>query len=297
MLTQLKNLFSSFVLKENCSDKNIKKYRWFITPDQTIFGVEKAELSERDLQLLKAFTQPYEALLPSLTTKENEWWKRISNTEESKQPQSTASPYRFVYFIMPEQQADPISFKEALHVLFGYEAPILWLHPNEGVLIEEINEAEDQISYSQIIDTLTSDLYVNIKFLPGPFQSNLTRAPAYYQELVTFARSAFERTDKNVLTYMEAIVFSVLSHTDAADIKSVSTMTLQEFADDQPFLDTLTVFFQCNLNLSEAAKQLYMHRNSLQYRLDKFRQKTGLDVRDFHQAVTVYLGILFKHFR
>lgn len=293
MLAQLKNLFSSFILKENCSPKNSTHYQWFITQDQTVFGIDKSELSARDSRLLKAFTQPYEDALPTPTSKEYEWWSYVSDKENERQ-HSVQIPYRFVYFMMPGQQADPVAFKEALHVLFEKDIPILWLHLNEGLLIEEMDQIEDQISYSQIIDTLMSDLYVNIKFLTGPFQSDLSNAHTYFQQMTTFAKNAFEITNRNVISYMEALIFSALSESNTADLQSASTMTLQEFADDQQFLDTLTVFFQCNLNLSEAAKQLYMHRNSLQYRLDKFKQKTGLDVRDFHQAVTVYQAMLFK---
>ncbi|MNJ37995.1 Purine catabolism regulatory protein [compost metagenome] len=55
---------------------------------------------------------------------------------------------------------------------------------------------------------------------------------------------------------------------------------------------TLDTFFQLDCNVSETAKRLYIHRNTLLYRLDKFKQETGLDVRSFHDAVEVKLGML-----
>lgn len=50
-------------------------------------------------------------------------------------------------------------------------------------------------------------------------------------------------------------------------------------------LETVRVFFQNDLNLTAASKQLYIHRNTLNYRLDKIRKDFGLDLRSFSDAV------------
>lgn len=50
-------------------------------------------------------------------------------------------------------------------------------------------------------------------------------------------------------------------------------------------LETVRVFFQNDLNLTAASKQLYIHRNTLNYRLDKIRKDFGLDLRSFQDAV------------
>lgn len=49
--------------------------------------------------------------------------------------------------------------------------------------------------------------------------------------------------------------------------------------------ETVRVFFQNDLNLTAASRQLFIHRNTLNYRLDKIRRETGLDLRSFHDAV------------
>ncbi|MEX2461600.1 MAG: helix-turn-helix domain-containing protein [Paenibacillaceae bacterium] len=51
-------------------------------------------------------------------------------------------------------------------------------------------------------------------------------------------------------------------------------------------------FFALDCNVSETAKSLYVHRNTLLYRLDKFKQETGLDVRNFNDAVLVQVALL-----
>ncbi|WP_199621584.1 PucR family transcriptional regulator [Paenibacillus alkalitolerans] len=61
---------------------------------------------------------------------------------------------------------------------------------------------------------------------------------------------------------------------------------------DAELITTLDTFFSENCNVSDTAKKLYIHRNTLLYRLDKFKQETGLDVRDFDHAVLVKLALL-----
>jgi len=61
---------------------------------------------------------------------------------------------------------------------------------------------------------------------------------------------------------------------------------------DAETMTTLEHFFQLDCNVSETAKKLYIHRNTLLYRLDKFKQETGLDVRTFNDAVLVKIALL-----
>ncbi|ASA25098.1 PucR family transcriptional regulator [Paenibacillus donghaensis] len=61
---------------------------------------------------------------------------------------------------------------------------------------------------------------------------------------------------------------------------------------DKEMLLTLETFFQMDCNVSETAKKLYIHRNTLLYRLDKIKQETGADVRSFGDAAIVKLTML-----
>jgi sugar diacid utilization regulator len=61
---------------------------------------------------------------------------------------------------------------------------------------------------------------------------------------------------------------------------------------DTETLTTLEQFFALDCNVSDTAKKLYIHRNTLLYRLDKFKNETGFDVRSFNHAVLVRLVLL-----
>ncbi|OYD08126.1 PucR family transcriptional regulator [Paludifilum halophilum] len=63
------------------------------------------------------------------------------------------------------------------------------------------------------------------------------------------------------------------------------------FWKDEDLRETLTVFFEQNLNISETARRLYVHRNTLIYRLDRMKRETGLDVRQLEDAFCVRLAL------
>ncbi len=65
---------------------------------------------------------------------------------------------------------------------------------------------------------------------------------------------------------------------------------------DSETILTIQKFFENNLNVSEASRQLYVHRNTLVYRLDKIQKLTGLDLRNFEHAVTFQVAMMVKKY-
>ena len=63
---------------------------------------------------------------------------------------------------------------------------------------------------------------------------------------------------------------------------------------DNEMIRTIEVFFKCGLNLSEAAKELYIHRNTLIYRLDKIQKITSYDIREFNNAMIFKIIFLYN---
>ena len=61
---------------------------------------------------------------------------------------------------------------------------------------------------------------------------------------------------------------------------------------DEETLTTINKFFENSLNVSETSRQLYIHRNTLVYRLDKLQKATGLDLRVFEDAITFKIALM-----
>lgn len=60
---------------------------------------------------------------------------------------------------------------------------------------------------------------------------------------------------------------------------------------DEETIGTINKFFENSLNVSETSRQLFIHRNTLVYRLDKLQKMTGLDLRVFEDAITFYIAM------
>ena len=69
---------------------------------------------------------------------------------------------------------------------------------------------------------------------------------------------------------------------------------------DDETIATINKFFENSLNVSETSRQLYIHRNTLVYRLDKLQKTTGLDLRVFDDAITFKIALMavsYTHLR
>ena len=65
---------------------------------------------------------------------------------------------------------------------------------------------------------------------------------------------------------------------------------------DQETLFTIQRFFENNLNVSETSRKLFVHRNTLVYRLEKIKRLTGLDLREFDDAIVFKVALMVKKY-
>ena len=149
-----------------------------------------------------------------------------------------------------------------------------------------------------IIDTLSAELLIKAMVSTGGAAMNLTDLGRSYREAVTaYEVGRIFMDDRQVLRY-ESLGLERLLHSLPADL---SNGFLQEvFRDgsglplDSETLNTVMRYFDNSLNTSETARQLYIHRNTLLYRLEKVYKLTGLDLKRFEDAVLLKIAILLE---
>lgn len=94
----------------------------------------------------------------------------------------------------------------------------------------------------------------------------------------------------NVHSYREFLLVKMLEDIPVSKLAEyfteMSDDTLKEVFEDEEMLTTAEAFLQSSLNVSETSRNLYMHRNTLLYRLDKIEKASGLNLRQFSDAVS-----------
>ena len=297
MIKQLKSIYPSLIIEQSNKINRSSDYQWFITPDNEIVGIKKTELNTKDQTLLSFFLTPYNGAHAPVTEHEQVWYQLVneqSDTDFSNKPDT----FRFILFTLSEPLADQTDFRAALDGLYSTRPAIIWVDQQSGVIIEEddLND-EDFTSYDEIIEVFTTDFYLDVKFYIGPYLTDVTKAPSYFSWIQESYQQINEFSIKPVMNYVTAIPYLLTTMKEANDFQFMIDGTLKDTVEDEELLRSIQVFLECNSNVSLAAKELYMHRNSLQYRIDKFIERTNIDVKQFENALSVYLILLLKrHF-
>lgn len=296
MLERLKRIFKEALVHEQPTNAN--DYEWFSTKEGEKIGILKSALTEKEKQLLSTFLTPLSLPTRPLTKMEIAWQRFVSQADDSElRLLSNHSPYyRFIQFQTNQTSIDHEHFYEAVEGLFQENVLLIWEQATSGVIIEKKQtEASSSLPFTDLIDTLASDFYMTWRVFIGqthPYDEHLLdrfRMEKYFFELANTSI----RT-KTVYTIADVLPLALINgHPNARTIQqSLSFLTKV----DDELLETAKVFLECNLNASLAAKKLYMHRNSLQYRIEKFIEKTGIDIRHFRGATATYLAILLNDY-
>lgn len=145
---------------------------------------------------------------------------------------------------------------------------------NEYLLIE--NTYQEVIDFNEIANVIVNDLFFNITLLET-FSNNLV----YVEELIKL----YNKVDQGYL-YLSSKMLLTFSDKSKNDI--FKKEILKEFYNDFEMLNIIKVFLEHDLNTTTSAQVLYLHRNTLINKIDKFVRVTNFDVRKFTEAIIIY---------
>jgi len=143
-------------------------------------------------------------------------------------------------------------------------------------------EQNTDISFKDVILNVMSDTLTDLRlYVSYHYATELERD----QELEV-VRKLLKEIQFAQYFYLDDKV--LLKHNFMHLTEELKRHILRKFFNDQMMLGTIKVYLESNQNSSLAAKNLYVHRNTLIQRLDKFKEITGFDVRDFNDAFPIY---------
>ena len=212
---------------------------------------------------------------------------------------------RTVILIRVNEPGD-ISVYDVIQNLFPDKSKdfVININENDIALIKETKpgiEAKDieQLA-TTIADTLTGEFYAHATIGVGTTVDNLKDLARSFKE----AQAALEvgkvfDTDKTIVCYnnlgIARLIYQLPTTLCESFLKEVFKRGSIESL-DQETLFTIQKFFENNLNVSETSRKLFVHRNTLVYRLEKIKKITGLDLREFDHAIIFKIALMVNKY-
>lgn len=174
------------------------------------------------------------------------------------------------------------------------------------VLVRFVNgDGEDtyraSVDYAEFLaQSIKEELGIDVAVGVGPTVRELKDvARSYAQAENTLRYADVFDFPGNVHSYRECILIKMIEDVPEAKLaeyfSQITDERFKEVLEDGEMLETAEAFLQTSLNVSETSRNLYMHRNTLLYRLDKIEKATGLNIRLFSDAVSFrVLTVLHK---
>ena len=197
-------------------------------------------------------------------------------------------PFNMVQQIFPDKNKDYV-------ISISEQDIVVVKEIKGGTDIREIEKLARSIA-----DTLGTEFYAKVAIGIGTAVDNIKDLARSYKEAQTAIEvgKVFD-TEKTVISYENLGIGRLIYQLPT----TLCEMFLQEVFKygsleslDHETLMTIQCFFENNLNVSETSRKLFVHRNTLVYRLEKIRKLTGLDLREFDHAIIFKVALMVKRY-
>ena len=208
---------------------------------------------------------------------------------------------RVVYIIETKYEKDANALETVRSLFAGKTKDFITAVDEKNIiLVKEVKQGETQEDLERtanvILDMLNTEAMTKVHVAFGTVVGEIKEVSRSYKE----AKMALDvgkifYSDKNVIAYSRLgigrLIYQLPIPLCKMFIKEIFDGKSPDEFDDET-LSTINKFFENSLNVSETSRQLYIHRNTLVYRLDKLQKSTGLDLRVFEDAITFKIALM-----
>ena len=199
-----------------------------------------------------------------------------------------------------------ISAYDVLQNLFPDKNKDFIINTNETdiALVKEIKPNIDEKDInklaSSIVDTLSGEFYTHCTVGIGTVVNNIKDLARSFKEAqVALEVGKVFDTEKPIVSYnhlgIARLIYQLPTTLCEMFLKEVFRRGSIDSLDHET-LFTIQRFFENNLNVSETSRKLFVHRNTLVYRLEKIKKITGLDLREFEDAIVFKVALMVKKY-
>lgn len=208
---------------------------------------------------------------------------------------------RAVCIIETKNEKDSVALETVRTLFIGKSKDFITAVDEKSIIL--VKELEEGQGYNElekvastIVDMLNTEAMVKANVAYGTIVKELKEVSRSYKEakMALDVGKIFYST-KNVVAYnnlgIGRLIYQLPIPLCKMFIKEIfGGKSPDDF--DEETLSTINKFFENSLNVSETSRQLYIHRNTLVYRLDKLQKSTGLDLRVFEDAITFKIALM-----
>lgn len=252
--------------------------------------IESQDLSTSEIKLLNQLFKYSETAANSLNI--HFWYQFLW---ENKQISTTKhGDYRVIQFeiVHPSQNENATSWLEAFQNIFEGCEDAFFISENYGIIIEEKQKTE--LSTKEIVGVLQAledDFSIKSICYIGQYWTITPAFPSLFNEEYTiFQKQKGQNKGLAVLSLSQL----ALSHyiKSALEESELLSELKKIFSDQAEWRELVKALWETQGNISMAAKSLYVHRNTLQYRIDRFNEATGFSLKDKDDLMLCYLLLL-----
>lgn len=201
---------------------------------------------------------------------------------------TNVSVFDILYSMFPDRQKDFIFSISSEDIAIVKEIPI-----NTKV------EALTKIG-NNIVNTLANDYMTKVQVGIGTIVTSIKELARSFKEAqISLEIGKVFDEEENVIRYdnlgIARLIYQLPTTLCEMYMKEVFKNGSMESLDNETIF-TIQKFFENNLNVSETSRKLFVHRNTLVYRLEKIKKITGLDLRDFDNAIVFKVAMMVKKY-
>ena len=208
---------------------------------------------------------------------------------------------RIVFIIETKYEKDNLAL-ETVKSLFALKTKdfITAVDEKSIILVKELKDGEDypemEMTAKMLLDMLNAEAMSSVHIAYGTIVNTIKQVSKSYKE----AKMALDvgkifYSEKNIIAFntlgIGRLIYQLPIPLCKMFMKEIFGDHMPDTFDDET-LTTINKFFDNSLNVSETSRQLYVHRNTLVYRLEKLQKTTGLDIRVFDDALTFKIALM-----
>ena len=212
---------------------------------------------------------------------------------------------RVVYLIETKTEKDSL-VTELLRGMFSPQSGdfVTSVDENNIIVIKSLEEGythEDLMEIADhIVGMMNAEAMMNVKVAFGTVVQELKDVSKSYKEAkMSLDVGKIFYAERTIMAYstlgIGRLIYQLPINLCKIFIKEIFGDTIPEELDEE-MLSTINKFFENNLNVSETSRQLFVHRNTLVYRIEKMQKSTGLDIRTFDDALTFKIALMVVNY-